>query len=85
MHLIKEKVPESGKKLMSTGTISPNMIRISPSLIRQDIDSAMLQSEVISITENDNAASWLEPVQFPHYQKINPPPFRTNTSRPAGG
>ena len=73
MHPIKEKVPESVIKLMSRGNISTNMNRISIYLIRQDIDSAMLESYDISVTDNDNAASWLEPFQFPHYQRINPP------------
>jgi len=33
----------------------------------------MLESYGISVTDNDNATTRLEPVQCPHCRKINPP------------
>ena len=72
-HLIKEQVPESVIKLMMWGNISTDMFRTYAHLTGQDIDSAMLKSYGISVTDNGNAASRLEPVQCPHCRKINPP------------
>lgn len=72
-HLIKEKVPESVIKLMMWGNISTDMFRTYAHLTGQDIDSAMLESYGISVTDNDNATTRLEPVQCPHCRKINPP------------
>jgi site-specific recombinase XerD len=72
-HLIKEGVPESVIKLMMWGNISTDMFRTYAHLTGQDIDSAMLQSYGISVTDNDNTTSRLEPVQCPHCRKINPP------------
>jgi integrase/recombinase XerD len=72
-HLIKEKVPESVIKLMMWGNISTDMFRTYAHLTGQDIDSAMLESYGISVTDNDNTTSRLEPVQCPHCRKINPP------------
>jgi len=72
-HLIKEQVPESVIKLMMWGNISTDMFRTYAHLTGQDIDSAMLKSYGISVTNNDNATARLEPVQCPHCRKINPP------------
>jgi len=72
-HLIKEQVPESVIKLMMWGNISTDMFRTYAHLTGQDIDSAMLKSYGITVVDNGNAASRLEPVQCPHCRKINPP------------
>jgi hypothetical protein len=60
-------------KLMMWGNISTDMFRTYAHLTGQDIDSAMLESYGISVTDNDNATTRLEPVQCPHCRKINPP------------
>jgi len=49
------------------------MFRTYAHLTGQDIDSAMLKSYGISVPDNDNTASRLEPRQCPHCKKINPP------------
>ena len=72
-HLIKEGVPESVIKLMMWGNISTDMFRTYAHLTGQDIDSAMLKSYGISVTDNNSNASRLEPCQCPHCKKINPP------------
>ena len=72
-HLIKEGVPESVIKLMMWGNISTDMFRTYAHLTGQDIDSAMLKSYGISVTDNDNSSSRLEPLQCPHCKKVNPP------------